>query len=130
MSQVKTFEDTEIWKKGREIVNKIYNISDKGSFAKDYVLRNQIRDAALSIISNIAEGFERDGEKEHIQFLSYAKGSAGEVRSQLYIVFDRKYITDKEFKELHGLLMEESKMLSGFMNYMKASGKKGRKNMY
>lgn len=127
MAGIGTFEDTELWKKGRIIVNKIYDYSSTGEFAKDFAMKNQIRDAAISIISNIAEGFERDGDKENLQFISYAKGSAGEVRSQLHIAFDRKYITKQQFEETQAMLLEESRMCSGFMKYLRSSRFQGRK---
>lgn len=84
MGTLKTFEELDIWKKGMEITMKVYELSSTGFFSKDYALKTQIRDACISITSNIAEGYERDGVKEQIQFLYYAKGSAGEVRSQLH----------------------------------------------
>ena len=127
MSGYKKFEDLELWKNGRVIVNKVYDLSGAGLFAKDFVLKDQMRGAGVSIISNIGEGFERDGNSEHKQFLPYAKGSTGEVRSQLYLALDRKYITQKEFDEVYEMLITEAKMLSGFMQYIKNSGYYGRK---
>ena len=88
MPMIKTFEDLEAWQKARELTREIYVFSKKGSFAKDYGLRDQIRRACVSIMSNIAEGFERNGDKEFFQFVSVAKGSSGEVRAQLYVALD------------------------------------------
>ena len=88
MAEIKRFEDIEGWKKARELVAAIYAVSSKGSFAKDSELRDQIRRAAVSVMSSIAEGFERGGDKEFSQFLSLAKASCGEVRSQLYVALD------------------------------------------
>jgi four helix bundle protein len=127
MSKIEMFEDTELWKKGRVIVNKIYDFSSAGEFAKDFAMKNQMRDAGLSIVSNITEGFERDGDKENLQFISYAKGSAGEARAQLYIAFDRNYISRQEFEETRAMLPEESRMCSGFMRYLRSSRLQGRK---
>ena len=84
MARIERFEDIEGWKLARRVANRVYDISDVGRFSKDFALVNQIRRASISIMSNIAEGFERDGNKEFLQFLSVAKGSCGEVRAQLY----------------------------------------------
>ncbi len=83
MAAIKKFEDLEAWKIARELTKQIYRVSGNASFAKDFGLKNQICRASVSIMSNVAEGFERDGDKEFVNFLSIAKGSAGEVRSQL-----------------------------------------------
>ncbi len=83
MVEIKKFEDLEIWQKARGLTHEIYSISSVGEFAKDYGLKDQIRRSSVSIISNISEGFERDGNKEFLQFLSLAKGSCGELRAQL-----------------------------------------------
>jgi four helix bundle protein len=100
MAKVKKFEEIQSWQKGRELANEVYRVTNIGSFARDFGLRDQIRRAAISIISNIAEGFERGGDREFIQFLSIAKGSAGELRSQLYIALDQRYITVEEFNQM------------------------------
>ncbi|HET6271376.1 MAG TPA: four helix bundle protein [Bacteroidota bacterium] len=92
MASFRTFEEIEAWKKSRELVRAIYQATSLGAFSTDYGLRDQIRRASVSIMSNIAEGFEREGTREFVQFLSMAKASAGEVRSQLYVAPDQGYI--------------------------------------
>jgi four helix bundle protein len=127
MAKGKQFEDFEVWMKGRKITNEVYNLIRKKEFSGDFELVRQIKDACISITSNIAEGHERDGDKELIQFLSYAKGSAGEVRSQLYVALDQGYISKEEFDKTFNLLIEESRMLKGFMKYLCGSGYRGKK---
>ena len=127
MATLEKFEDFEVWKTGRVITKEIYFFTSKGDFVKDFALKDQIRDAAISITSNIAEGHERDGSKERIQFLSYAKGSCGEVRSQLHIALDCGYISKIEFDRAHDLLMSESRMLGSLMKYLRNSSYKGEK---
>jgi len=121
------FEELKVWRVSRELVNFVYGITDNGAFRKDYGLKDQIRRAAISIPSNIAEGFERGGNKELCQFLYIAKGSAGEVRSQLYLALDQKYISNADFEDLNSLCTDVSNQLSGFINYLKSSELKGRK---
>jgi four helix bundle protein len=98
MASLKCFEDLEVWQKSREFAKEIYSISKGSRLSRDLILRDQIIRCAISINSNIAEGFERGGTGEFIQFLSIAKGSAGELRSQLYIVLDQGYIDENKFK--------------------------------
>ena len=97
----KKFEDIDAWKRGRKLVTSVYEVTGEGLFANDYGLREQIRRAAVSICSNIAEGFGRRGNKEFIKFLWIAKGSAAEVQSQLYHARDLKYIQHDKAKELY-----------------------------
>ena len=104
-----------------------YKITENESLRKDFGLKDQIRRASISVISNIAEGFERNGNKEFIQFLSIAKGSAGEVRAQLYIIKELNFINEEEFVLLYEKVTQVSKMLSGFINYLKQSELKGTK---
>lgn len=125
MATFKRFEEIESWKKARELTNRIYEVSRKAGFTRDFGLRDQIRRASVSIMSNIAEGHDRDGTGEFIQFLATAKGSAAEVRCQLYIAADQGYIDEKEFVELSGLAIEAAKMISGLMTYLRNSGFKG-----
>lgn len=127
MAKISCFEDIEAWKVARVLANQVYDLSDKGPFARDFGLRDQMRRAGVSILSNVAEGFERDGNNEFLQFLSQAKGSAGELRGQSYIAFDRKYISQPEFDSLQQQASQISRMLSGLMNYLRRSGLQGRK---
>ena len=87
--KIKKFEEIESWKKARLLTSKIYQTTGQGNFARDFGLKDQIRRASISILSNIAEGFERGGDKEFVQFLAMAKGSCGEVRAQLYVALDQ-----------------------------------------
>ena len=103
------FEDLDIWKLSRELVKSIYNITTKAEFTRDYGFINQIQRCSVSIMSNIAEGFERKGNKEFIHFLSIAKGSCGELRSQLYIALDLGYINEGDFQNN----MESAERISG-----------------
>ena len=127
MGKIERFEDIECWKKARELTSLVYAVSSDGKFAHDYGLRDQLRRASISILSNIAEGFERDGDKEFLQFLSSAKGSCGEVRAQLYVALDQHYITDEQFKLFRERAVEISRMISGMMNYLRQSEMRGRK---
>lgn len=112
MAKIEKFEDIEAWKQAREITKLIYKASLSGNFSKDFALCNQIRCAGVSILSNIAEGFERGGDKEFLQFLAIAKGSCGEVRAQLYVAFDQNYIDEKQFDFISNKLIETSRMIS------------------
>ncbi len=127
MAKIEKFEDIEAWKAAREIAKMIYQCSSKGEFSKDFALVNQIRRASISIISNIAEGFERNGDKEFVQFLAIAKGSCGEVRAQLYVALDQNYIDEKQFSFITVKLVEISRMISGLMKYLHQSEFKGSK---
>jgi four helix bundle protein len=125
MAKIKRFEDMEIWQQARGITKMIYSHSQSGGFGHDFGLRDQIRRAAVSIMSNIAEGFERGTNKEFIQFLYIAKGSAGEVRSQLYVAYDLGYIEKDTFDQLHADLISLSKQISGFIQYLQTSNIRG-----
>jgi four helix bundle protein len=127
MGKVERFEDLEVWKIAFECANLIYDITVVGKFSQDYVLRDQIRRAGVSIFSNIAEGFERDGNKEFANFLTIAKGSCGEARAQALFAFHRNYISEDEYKVLSEKLIQTSRQLSGFRSYLRQSEMKGRK---
>jgi four helix bundle protein len=129
MAVAKRFEDLEVWIAAKDASVMIYKITENESLRKDFGLKDQIRRASISVISNIAEGFERNGNKEFIQFLSIAKGSAGEVRAQLYIIKELNFINEEEFVLLYEKVTQVSKMLSGLINYLKQSELKGTKYM-
>lgn len=116
---VENFEDLVAWQKSRELTKTIYQISNSGEFARDYGLRDQIRRACVSIMSNIAEGFERAGRGEFHQFLVIAKGSAAEVRSQLYVALDAKYISKDEFSQLMESAGEVARIIGGLRSAVK-----------
>ena len=123
MGKVNSFEELNIWIESRSFNQKLYKISNNGLFDKDYDLKRQIRRASISVSSNIAEGFERNTDKEFVQFLYYAKGSAGEVRSQLFLSLDLNYIKKYDFDELYNQITGISKMISGMIKYLKKSYK-------
>jgi four helix bundle protein len=127
MAKIERFEDLMSWQKARELNRLVYKISRQGAFAKDFGLRDQIRRASISVMSNIAEGFERGGDKEFIQFLSNAKGSCGEVRCQLYAALDESYLSAAEFKELFERSLEVGRLISGMMTYLQHSELRGAK---
>lgn len=127
MATFKSFEEIESWQKARELTREIYTISNQGAFAKDFGLRDQIRRASVSILSNIAEGFERDGNREFLQFLAVAKGSSGEVRAQLYVALDQDYIDKNIFESLSAISIEIGSLIGGLMNYLRKSDMKGKK---
>jgi len=127
VAKIERFEDIEAWKHAREITKLIYRATSNGEFAKDFALVNQIRRASISILSNIAEGFERNGDKEFIQFLAIAKGSAGELRAQLYVALDQNYLSNAKFDSLSQQAIEISQLISGFMKYLKQSDLQGSK---
>jgi four helix bundle protein len=110
---VERFEDLRVWQKAKELAVAVYRVSGTGGFHQDWGLRDQIRRAAVSVMSNIAEGFDRYGRGEFRHFLSIARGSASEVRSQLYLARELDYVSESEFGELHRQCTEVSRMLGG-----------------
>lgn len=127
MATIRSFEELEVWKKARLLSMEIFRSTMSDTFAKDYALRDQINRASGSIMDNIAEGFERGSRKEFIQFLSYSKGSAGEVKSQLYRARDREHIKKEVFEKFCGEISEISKMLAGLINHLNKSTVEGAK---
>lgn len=127
MAVIKRYEDIESWQLARELTREIYAISNKGEFAPDYGLKDQIRRSSVSVMSNIAEGFERGGNKEFLHFLTTAKASCGECRSQLYVALDAQLITEQEFATLHKRALETSSKIGGFIHYLQQSALRGPK---
>ena len=127
MATIKRYEDIQGWQKARELTKFIYALTKRKDFARDFGLKDQIRRAAVSAMSNIAEGFERGGRAEFIQFLSIAKSSAGEVQSQLYVALDQGYITREQFDQGYKLCDETMRLIGGFIAYLKKSPIKGPK---
>lgn len=123
MGKFNSFEEINSWQKARQFNKRVYEITDNQNFKRDFDLVRQIRRASISISSNIAEGFERNTDKEYIHFLYIAKTSAGEVRSQLYLASDLNYIEKVEFEELFKNVSDISKLISGFIKYLNDSQK-------
>lgn len=113
------FEDLEVWKEGRKLSRKIYVLTRGKKFSVDYPLVDQIRRAVISITSNIAEGFDSQSNVEFVRFLKYSRRSVSEVKNQLYIALDEEYISQKDFDEAYELCSTISKMLYGFMSYLR-----------
>jgi four helix bundle protein len=124
---IQRFEDLLAWNKARELVNKIYAVTKGDKFCRDKALVYQIRRAAISVMSNISEGFERGSNKEFVQFLYIAKGSCGEVRCHITVASDQGYIDKDEFKETRDLAREVSGIIGNFIKYLRGSKMKGSK---
>jgi four helix bundle protein len=118
MTMAKRFEDLEVWQRAKDLTNLIYKYSSDGAFARDFGLRDQLRRAAVSVMSNIAEGFESQTQALFIKYLGHAKGSAGELRAQLYIAKDQGYIPEESFSEMFSLAEICSKQLARFIQYL------------
>jgi len=124
---VSNFEDLPIWQKARALSKVIFEITNVDPISKDFRFRDQIRASAGSVADNIAEGFEREGNKEFIQYLYIAKGSCGETRSQTYRAFDNQYINEEQLEQLTEKTKEISIDIANFIKYLKNSGLKGNK---
>jgi four helix bundle protein len=121
MAGIERFEDIEAWKTARELVQQIYKITNQGMFVKDYGLRDQIRRAAVSIMANIAEGFDSGSDREFIKFLGYAlRSTTTEVQSHLYVSFDQNYISKGEFDSLYRVTVKVKNLISRFVRYLKS----------
>lgn len=116
--KITRFEDIASWQKARELTKLIYEVSDAGKFQLDFQLKNQMRSASTSIMSNIAEGFSRGGDKEFRQFLSQARGSAGEVRAQAHVAQLAGYVTEAQFSQIESLTLDCERLIGGFMRYL------------
>ncbi len=127
MATIRRFEDVTAWQKARELAKLVYQASSQGKFAKDFELKNQINSACGSIMDNIAEGFGRGGRNEFVNFLSIAKGSCTEAKSQLYKALDKEYIEKVTFENLYQLADETNKLINGLMEYLNNSKISGQK---
>ena len=121
MARIQEFEDLEVWKLARKLTVQVYALSRNGAFAKDYGFCNQIRRAVVSIVSNIAEGFERRSNSQFIQFLDIANGSAGEVRAQLYVALDLGYITQEQVQAAFNDITSIGKMLTSLTRRLRVN---------
>jgi four helix bundle protein len=119
--KIERFEDIEGWQEARVLARMVYGVSRKGQFAKDFPLRRQIEDATASVMANIAEGFDAGSDAEFIRFLGYARRSASEVQSHLYIGLDRGYVTKEEFKAIYQKAVQVKKLINGFIRYLRKS---------
>lgn len=119
MAQINRFEDLEVWKLAMVLCTDIYSLTNQDAFSKDYGLKDQIQRFAISVPSNIAEGFERDSKNQFLYFLVIAKDSCGELRTQLNIASNLKYLDDEKYKNLTNECISVSKQLAGFINYLK-----------
>ncbi len=117
--KIERFEDIEAWQMARELARKVYYLTKKPIFAKDYGLKRQIQDAAGSSMHNVAEGFDSETNAEFIRFLRYAKRSCTEVQSELYIAVDNDYISSGEFKDVYEQTRRTRATIRGFINYLK-----------
>jgi len=120
MATITKFEDLEIWKLAREQAKEVYQLTKEGGFAKDFDLKDQINSSAGSSMDNIAEGFESRTQLQFLEYLGRAKASAGEVRCQLYVAIDLKYIPQEEFKQVFDLADKSSRQIARFMNYLES----------
>lgn len=121
MSTITRFEEIEAWKTARELTRMVYAFTEQGKFSKDFGLKNQIQRASVSVMSNIAEGFESRTQPQFLEYLGRAKASAGEVRCQLYVAIDLQYITQEEFGRVFDIADKSSRQLARFMNYLESN---------
>lgn len=119
MAKLQKFEELQCWQKARILVNQIYDLSEHPLFAKDFRLCSQIRDAAGSVMHNIAEGFDAGTNPEFIRFLKMARRSASEVQSELYLALDRNYISQNELIKVYDLATETKKLINGLIAYLR-----------
>ena len=127
MGTFRTFEEIEARQQARTLAKIVYEASGKGAFGRDFALRDQIRRAAVSVMSNIAEGFGRGGAREFVQFLSVARGSASEVSAQLYVALDQGYVSKESFGQLQEQATRTGSVISGLVRYLRTAGLKGSK---
>ena len=119
MATIQRFEDLQSWQKARQLANTVYDLTDQPGFATDFKLRDQIRDAAGSVMHNIAEGFNSGTDPEFIRFLKIARRSASEVQPELSLALDRKYITQIELTHAYDLATEAKRLINGMLTYLR-----------
>ena len=119
--KIERFEDIRAWQEARVLANLVYDATEAGTFARDFGLRDQIREAAGSIMHNIAEGFEAGSDAEFIKFLKYSRRSASEVQSELYLALDRKHLTTEAFQTIYDKATEVKKLINAFIGYLRRS---------
>ncbi len=122
MAKIERFEDIRAWQEARALARMVYEISGQGGFARDFGLRDQIREAAGSVMHNIAEGFDAGSDSEFVRFLRYARRSATEVQSELYIALDQNYITHERFTQVYDQATRVKKLINGFIGYLRSPG--------
>jgi len=118
MAKIERFEDLQSWQKARQLANAVYELTRQPAFAKDFELRDQIRDAAGSVMHNIAEGFDAGARAEFVRFLKMARRLASEVQSELYLALDQKYITPEQLKSTYDLATEAKRLINGMIAYL------------
>jgi four helix bundle protein len=121
MAKIERFEDLQSWQRARQLANYVYDLTHHQGFSKDFRLRDQIQDAAGSVMHNIAEGFDAGTDLEFIRFLKFARRSANEVQSELYLALDRKYIDIQELRRAYGLATEVKRLINGMIAYLRGS---------
>ncbi len=119
--KIEKFEDIRAWQQARELTNLIYDLTEQGNFARDFRLRDQIRDAAGSIMHNIAEGFDDGSDAEFIHFLKYSRRSASEVQSEIHLALDRKYISAQDFQRVYDMATTTKMSINAFIAYLRRS---------
>ncbi len=127
MATIEVFEDLIAWQKARSLDKEVFKLISNSKIARDFALKDQMSRSSGSVMDNIAEGFERSGKREFVQFLSIAKASCGELRSQSYRAVDRNYITSEEFDSIKSMSIEVSKIIQGLISYLIKSNIKGSK---
>ena len=116
--KIEKFEDLDCWKKARELANLLYDLTSQRSFGKDFQLRDQMRDAAGSVMHNIAEGFEAGSDAEFVRFLKISRRSASEIQSELYLALDRKYILENQLRKAYAKATETKRLINGLIAYL------------
>lgn len=124
--KITRFEDLQAWQQARVLANLVYDATDQGNFARDFKLRDQIRGAAGSVMHNCAEGFDAGFDNEFVVFLKYARRSASEIQSQIYLALDRKYVDESDFKQIYDKATEAKKIINALIAYLRRS-KQGKK---